>query len=215
MKSYKLLSAPNVKINVGGNNDSTNKTNILNVEIVDAKDTFRKTINTDNVEEVIEELKSEIQSNHDVSDPDVEKMRLKKETMESALGIGFMFFIAILTLFLILYNKRQNRILQETMIKNGIDPTAQQNKISALPTDYSFGKGRMLKYAVVALSFGISYVADEFSERFFDIDCFWATFAILMGIGFLYIYKNGDWDKTKDIDTVIKEKQEEIKQLNP
>jgi hypothetical protein len=31
----------------------------------------------------------------------------------------------------------------------------------------------------------------------------------------LYIYKNGDWDKTKDIDTVIKEKQEEIKQLNP
>ena len=54
MKSYKLLSAPNVKINVGGNNDSTNKTNILNVEIVDAKDTFRKTINTDNVEEVID-----------------------------------------------------------------------------------------------------------------------------------------------------------------
>jgi hypothetical protein len=36
-----------------------------------------------------------------------------------------------------------------------------------------------------------------------------------MGIGFLYIYKNGDWDKDKDIDAVIKEKQEEIKRLNP
>lgn len=215
MKSYKLLSAPNVKINVGANSDSSNKSNILNVEIVDAKDTIRKTINTDNVEEVIEDLKSEIQFNQDVKDPDVEKMRLKKETMESALGIGFMFFIAILTLFLILYNKRQNRILQETMIKNGIDPTINQNKHISPPTDYSFGKGRMLKYAVIALSFGISYIADEFSERFFDIDCFWATFAILMGMGFLYIYKNGDWDKDKDIDTVIKEKQEEIKRLNP